>query len=285
MGTSSLLGDLPNLLVYGERERSFLLKETMVAGAIPLVTICPVVGGLLHELLVIYGGTKEKDFRKVVKVNWAEELASLGYQVYCFDFRSNLAEDFYQFGLFDRIMDTARVTNWLLNRPFKYPLTLVGVSMGGHIATQLAGELGNKIANLILVAPAAYHDKAVQPNVKFSPPETWKDNNNPAGKFTRIIKGYVEDGDLTGRYFPGGWKESSVFSMARRVTVPTLVIRFTQDEVAGEVPHVYFESFLRRGADFDGLSRMVVRPGGHGGTFTDPERIEFLLKEIVNFIG
>src|SRR3989344_2643737 len=136
------------------------VAENIVGNGIPVTTIKPLKNERPQELLIIYGGSTKKNFRRVVKEKWGEELARRGFTVHCFDFRSNLPDhDFYQFGLWDRRSDAFSVALWLLNRK-KNPLTLVGGSMGGHLAVEIASFFGNffpsHVANLVLVAPAAY---------------------------------------------------------------------------------------------------------------------------------
>lgn len=251
-----------------DHEREIARSEIWIRG-IPVVTVWPLDEELDHELLIIYGGSREKDFRGVVELYWAEELAQRGYVVHCFDFQSNVkGNDFYQFGLYDRILDATRVTNWLLKRPSRHPLTLIGVSMGGHIATQIAGELpglGDQITNLILVAPAAYHDSAIQPDLKFSPTED--------GEFTRILKQSEK------------WRESSIFTLARRVRANTLVIAFREDKMVKDVPWKYRDAFLLAMMEHNTKAGFSPHSGGHEGNFGDPKRIKLILKEIVNFIG
>jgi pimeloyl-ACP methyl ester carboxylesterase len=244
-----------------------MVGEIMVKGCIPLMTIMSPEAILPHDLLIIYGGTKEQDFRQVVRKEWGEPLAGRGFSVHCFDFQSNLpVNNFYDFGLWDRTLDATKALDWLLTRPYGNPMTLIGVSMGGHIATQLAGDFGDSIANLILVAPAAYPDEAIRPGLKFSP--------TVDGEFTRILRR------------PDGWRESSIFTLARQsVRARPYVIAFQQDEVVGEVPFAYFEHFVRGEAETGRPSaQLTTLAGGHAGIFTDPERIKLILGHIFNFL-
>lgn len=243
----------------------------MIAGKIPLMTILPSnkVQALPHDLLIIYGGTTEPNFRFVVRNNWGEPLARLGFTVYCFDFQSNLPKNnFYDFGLWDRTVDAIRVLRWLLDKPFGKPLTLIGVSMGGHIATQLAGEFGNSISNLILVAPAAYHDRAIRPSIKFSP--------TADGEFTRILRDE--------NAYP--WRESSIFTVARNmVRARPHIMAFCEDEVVKEIPFAYFEHFVRGQAVADRPAPSItVFPGRHAGNFADSQRIALILDHIADFL-
>lgn len=260
---------------------SFSLWEREIGG-VPLVSLIPLAGGLGQEILIIYGGTTQEDFRWVVKRQWGEVLVSQGFAVHCFDFRSNVSgNNFYHFGLWDRLVDAMGVVGWLIRRPLGAPLSLVGVSMGGHIAAEIAGKLGERLANLVLVTPAAYHDKAIRPGLKFSPPGTGDDYRNPAGRFTRILRGYTNDGNVRGRYFSEAWRESSVFSVARLIKARVLIIRYNQDEVVKSVPYKYYESFAHGGL----TPSLTVIAGNHSGSFTDPRKTELILKRISKFVA
>ncbi len=284
MDNNLSLGDLPNDPPSRDLGLNTVIQwETFIAG-MPMITVRSLTKVLPHEIIIIYGGTRAKNFRKVVAESYGQKLARLGYTVHCFDFRSNLeGNNFYDFGLHDRLMDAVTITNFVERGLGFKSLTLVGVSMGGHLATRIAPYFSAN--NLILVAPAAYHDQAVRYDLKFSPPGTDEDNSNPDGRFSRIIRGYVEDGALCGLHLPWGWKESGVFSHALRFGGSALVIRFDQDEVVAGVPNAYFESFVRRGEIFDGLCRMVPLPGPHGGTFSDQRRMADIVEIIANFVG
>lgn len=252
-----------------QRETSFSHWERIIERGVPLITLKPIAEKIPQEILIIYGGSREAGFRKVVKKKWAENLVHRGFTVHCFDFRSNVeGNDFYQFGLWDRLIDTQIVINQLMQQMFRDPLTLVGVSMGGHIATQIASELGNRLANLVLVAPAAYHDTAIRPGLKFSPPGTAEDHHDPRGEFTRILQQSEK------------WRESSIFSLAQQVKACPLIIYYLRDEVVGEVPLKYLTSFLRGGLspEFTTIDR------DHRGSFTHPQKIKLVLDHITDFL-
>lgn len=247
------------------------VSEQIIQNGIPITTLRPLGNESAHELVVIYGGSTDKNFRQVVGEKWGEELARRGFTVHCFDFRSNLpGEDFYKFGLWNRLWDASLAVNWLLSSAQKkYPLTLVGVSMGGHLAVHLSEELGDRLANLILVAPAAYHHDALRPGLKFSPKP--KEGEKP-GEFAKIL------------LRPHGWQESNIFEAAKKVRCPSMIIRFFDDKVVNDIPFEYskvisldYPSSRKKGV-------LVGYPGGHGGTFTDPARIKFILDEIASFL-
>lgn len=251
------------------------ILESIVGNEIPVTTLKPLQNERPHELVILYGGSPDKNFRRVVQEKWGEELARRGLIVYCFDFRSNLPDkDFYRFGLWDRLLDATMVVSWLLQKN-KRPLTLVGVSMGGHLAVQLAAQLGDGLANLILVAPAAYHHDALRPSLKFSPKP--RENEGP-GEFTRIL--------LRPNGCPEGcWKEGKVFEMAEDVRARTLIIHFFHDDVVNGIPLKYWDVMGRRYPE--SRKNVVIQgsPGGHAGMFTEPNKIRHILDEISSFLS
>lgn len=247
------------------------VSEQVIQNGIPITTLRPLGNELPHELVVIYGGSTDKNFRQVVREKWGEELARRGFTVHCFDFRSNLpGEDFYKFGLWNRLWDASLAVNWLLSSAQKkYPLTLVGVSMGGHLAVHLSEELGDRLANLILVAPAAYHHDALRPGLKFSSKP--KEGEEP-GEFTKIL------------LRPHGWKESKIFETAKNIQARSLIIHFFGDKVVNDIPLRYWDVICLNHSKSRRNTVAVGYPGGHGGTFTDPARIKFILDEIAGFL-
>lgn len=250
------------------------ISESIVGNEIPVTTLKSLQNERPHELVILYGGSTNKNFRQVVREKWGEELARRGFTVHCFDFRSNLPDkDFYHFGLWDRLLDATMVVSWLHQRN-KFPLALIGVSMGGHLAVQLAAELGDGLANLILVAPGAYHHDALRPGLKFSPKP--KEGEEP-GEFTRIL--LRPDGCPE-----GCWKQGKVFEMAEDVRARTLIIHFFHDEVVNGIPLRYWDVMCRRYPE--NRKDVVIQgsPGGHAGMFTEPNKIKHILDEISSFL-
>ncbi len=245
------------------------VSERIVGNGIPVMTLKPLKNELPHELLIIYGGSPNKNFRQLVREKWGEALARRGFTVHCFDFRSNLPhEDFYQFGLWDRRFDAFLVTSSVLEKK-NHPFALVGVSMGGHLAVELARYFGNLVANMVLVAPAAYHQDAIRPNLRFCPPP--KEGEEP-GEFTKIL------------LRPDGWKESKVFETAEDVRTRTLIVHFFHDDVVNGVPMRYWDVMCRKHPE--SRKRVVINgiPGGHAGMFTEPNKIKHILDEISSFL-
>lgn len=254
---------------------SFIRLEHFVgAENIPLTTLKPVADTIHQDVLIVYGGSIRPGFRRIVKQAWGEPLAHAGLTVHCFDFRSNIpGNKLNDFGIFDRIVDTDRVIEFLLGQPQRNPLTLIGVSMGGYIVAQLLGRAWEgEISKLTLVAPAAYHDDVLNLKVKF-------------GKGTAEQPG-VKD-ILWDPAKP--YSSSDVFRLMEGVDTNAMVVAFEDDDVVNENPETYFKHLVRglfeRALTSGGRNvQFHVLPGGHIRSFEDPERIKLLLPRFVQFV-
>lgn len=244
-------------------EESFASFERTLNGGIPLTTLKPIAHDLHQDVLIIYGGSIEPEFRKTVKKDWGEELVHRGVTVHCFDFLSNMpGKDLKKFSLWTRVVDTSIVADFLLAQPNRNPLTILGSSMGGYIAAYLASTWEHKIAKLVLVAPAAYHDQAVWPTTKF-------------GVGTKNYPGlHVVLNDETKPY-----TESGIFRKMEDVTTDTMVVAYEGDDVVKEIPMLYLKHLIK-GKKYRPV--FLSLPGGHEAT--DPERTKALLSRIVSFI-
>lgn len=255
-------------------EGSFAKFERVIDGQIPLTILKPIAHDLHQDVLIVYGGSTRPEFRKVVKKTWGEELAHQGFTVFCFDFRSNVAgNDFYQFGLWDRMLDTQRVLRFLASRPNRSPLAVIGVSMGGYIVAYLASVWGCYATKLVLVAPAAYHDNAIQPGIKFG------EGKEGQPGFQDILRNPTKP-----------YQASSIFRSVEHITDDLLVIAYEDDEIVKENPKVYLKHVIVRrplrlslGCP-DQRIKFISLPGGHVGSFEDPERVKLLLPLFTDFL-
>ena len=238
----------------------------LVNGIIPVIGLRSIIDGSSGKhgaTVIIYGGSKEENFRFTVADSLGEKLASLDFNIYCFDFRSNLdASRFHEFGLFDRLEDVREVVRWVLETE-KAPLSLLGVSMGGPLAVTIAAELGDKIKNLFLVAPAAYHRDAMKPEVKFGE------------QFSEIIgKGKSEE----------TWRDSNSLEEIKNICTNILVIKFREDEVTKYQPKAYFDSIGPQATRTRNV-RMVTLEGPHNGTYVPSQRQEDIAGAIRAFLA
>ena len=130
----------------------------------------------IQSVLLLHGASTPKGRGRVLFEAFQELLAQNGFSSLAFDtrgvgesqgeyFDSTLqnrlkdAEEAYQKFIQDRLVDAGR-------------MSLLGVSMGGHIAANLAGRHPEWFQNVILANPAAYgsdaEDKKLQPYTDFT---------------------------------------------------------------------------------------------------------------------
>jgi dienelactone hydrolase len=235
----------------------------------------PVIGlrsvcfrGERGSVVIIYGGgsdASDENLRFTVADSLGVKLVELGFNVYCFDFRSNLdISRFNKFGLYDRYEDVREVIRWVLEVE-KTQLSLVGVSMGGPLAVKAALEFSGRVKDLFLIAPAAYHRDAMKPEVKFGP-----DFSGAIGK------GKPEE----------KWRESDSFDEISSIKADTgvLVIKFRDDKIITKQPDVYFDNISSR-SFFERPVRLDILEGPHNGNFTNPERQKDIVRAIRQFLA
>ena len=185
------------------------INTQWVRGTIPVSSLLPLGRVPKRNILVVYGGSREYNFRHKIKPVFGESLAHLGHAVHLFDFRSNTPGNiFNQHSLFDRYLDTRAVYEWLVGESGynQCPTTVIGVSMGGPLAIRLAEQFP-AIQELILIAPAAYSRFVFNRGVRFGP------------RFKKIIN------------LPVSWITSQSFAELQRVGAPVLLIIYLRDNV------------------------------------------------------
>lgn len=200
--------------------------------------------------LIIYGGSRDFSQEKLEGIKTS--ICQNGFVAASFDFRGMGPDspNFENTGLHTRIKDAREVLRQLVLTFPTGRIFVLGVSMGGYIATFLDPR---ELAGLVLVAPAAYDARAVHEKINFGP------------KFSEIIrreKSYL-DSDAFAR-------------MEKFRLVRTAVISFAEDEVVPEA--VTLRYFNSHPGAIEYRKAFKVLPGKHNGNFSNPERIQ----EIVN---
>lgn len=229
---------------------------------LPVMTIKP-LKPLGRRIMIIYGGSRDKDFRMTIRPLMGCTLASWGYTVHCFDFRSNLSEEnFYDYGLYDRLTDSGAVLKWLLEKsPLRdQPLSLMGVSMGGPIAIRLVQLNEPQLESLSLIAPAAYDWLADRYWVKFG------------DQFKEIIS--VRE----------SWRQSESFLLLKTTKLPVQLTGFRDDEVVSyEIFSAYVSALCSR-RQSKLLVLHLMQGFGHEGNFTDPEKVNKVVSSTADFL-
>ncbi|PIR41593.1 MAG: hypothetical protein COV31_00600 [Candidatus Yanofskybacteria bacterium CG10_big_fil_rev_8_21_14_0_10_46_23] len=218
------------------------------------------------HIIMVYGGTLEKNFGRDT-VRWlAESLAHEGFCVHRFDFRTNLpGAEYSSFGMMDKINDLFSVYGSLHARASKDPranIFLLGTSMGGYIATILASYLPGRQSGVILIAPAAYHPDVLTYSVRFG------------SSFREIIRR------------PGSWEQSNAFEATRKIS-RSLLISYEDDDVIPPGVIEKYRQSLGTAVSSDELTRKhyVCLPGRHQGSFADPERMSLITQETLQFVS
>lgn len=239
------------------------------------------IGPHSQIFIIFYGGSREKnEGRSKVYRLFSSDLTEAGHFVYCFDYRSNLVGNKFQnFGLWDRLQDARSITNSikLIADTKRLPLSIIGLSMGGYIAVDIAANQPN-IKNLILIAPGAYNDLACQPNVKFN------------REFTKLIRGYYTDSGLLYKIlkimwhlFFATWRKSEIFEMAKRATANVLMIRYGKDEIISpRITERYKKAFIQR--TYGHFREKVFSNFSHSGNLKDTLKRHEIVGEILDFI-
>ncbi len=204
--------------------------------------------------LIIYGGSRDFSQEKLRGIK--NLLAVNGFVAASFDFRGmgEDSENFANTGLHTRIKDTRAVFRQIL---FAYPTSrffILGVSMGGYIATFLNPR---DIAGLVLVAPAAYDAAAVQKKINFG------------HDFSSLIR--AENSYL---------KSDAFARMEKFRLVRTAIISFEEDEV---VPAAVTDRYFASHPGSPDRKRLKILPGKHNGNFSNPERMNEIVKTMAQF--
>lgn len=203
--------------------------------------------------LIIYGGSR--DFSQDKLYGMKALLCENNFVAVSFDFRGMGPDssNFENTGLHTRIKDAREVLRQLTLTFPTGRIFVIGVSMGGYIATFLDPR---EIAGMVLVAPAAYDVRAVHEKVNFGP------------KFSEIIrreKSYL-DSDAFVRI--------GQFRLVR-----TAIISFAEDEVVPEA--VTLRYFNSHPGAIEYRKTLKVLPGKHNGNFSNPTRISEIVNAIV----
>lgn len=177
---------------------------------IPVSLYYPLFNSFNHIALILYGGSP--NFSQMDLKPMKDELAHNGIIAASFDYRGNTPktkQEFFKTGLATRIEDARSVIKKVQTENPTCGITLIGISMGGYIATHCL----ESIKNLILIAPAAYQKEAV---------------GYPFGsKFSTLIK-------------MRGFEDSDAFEKINFFEKSLLVIQFEKDEIVPpEIPQKY----------------------------------------------
>lgn len=188
-------------------------------------------------VIICHGFTGNKN--SLLLTDLANQLEARGIASIRFDFNGHGASegDFQDMTLLNEIVDAKKVYDYARGLPNVTTISIAGHSQGGVVASMLAGELGaKKINRVVLLAPAAVlRDDAIRGNLfgvhydASNPPEYVEISNN--GNSWRIGRNYI----LTAQTLP-------IYETAEKFTGPALMIHGTGDVV---VPYTYSLSYKK----------------------------------------
>lgn len=160
-------------------------------------------------VLFLHGGSR--DTGHLIFEEWQGILAKEGYGSLAFSFKgvNGSGGKFEEGTLNDRVEDSEKALDFLLSSGKVDPkkIAVVGLSMSGHIAARLAERNPDKIAGLVLIAPAAYAKEAEDlPFVL-------------GGEFTKVL------------HAEGSWKNSPAFVALKNFKKPKLLFYPYHEEI------------------------------------------------------
>ncbi len=164
-----------------------------ISAPLPVTVLTPVASTRMVAI-VLHGGSSNS-----LRLRWfGELLAEQGFRVIMFDHEASGTVS-----LDRRLSEATSIARKTL-RPHDQ-LTVVGFSMGGFTAIELAHNLPDRVASLVLVAPAAYGDHTRR--AAFGP------------DFRALISA------------PASWHEASCFGKLQALRLPTILAIPSDDKV------------------------------------------------------
>ena len=176
-----------------------------------------------------FGANKEGQLLQLI----SDSLQANGIASIRFDFNGHGASegDFKDMTVPNEVEDAKKVYEYVSSLPYVNSVYLAGHSQGGVVASMTAGELGNKISKVVLMAPAAVlREDAIRGNTMgamydpLDPPESVKLFGS-----LRLGRDYIE----TAFSLP-------IYETAAKYQGPACIIHGTGDRV---VPYTYGERY------------------------------------------
>lgn len=202
-------------------------------------------------VIICHGFTSRKEF-SVLK-NLADDLEADGIASVRFDFNGHGASEgrFQDMTVLNEISDAKKVYEYVKNNfPNATSISLAGHSQGGVVASMTAGELGDNITALVLLAPAAVlRDDSIRGSLF----DTKFNSLNPP-EYVAIMGGNYKVGRnyiLTARDLP-------IYETARKFRGAACMIHGTGDII---VPYTYS---LRYHEIFSNSELNIIEEWDHG---------------------
>lgn len=223
----------------------------------------------LPAVILFHGftGTKLEPHRLFLKISRA--LENIGFASFRFDFLGSGESDgnFEEMTVSGEIEEAHAILDFVKKdaRIDSKKISVIGLSMGGLVASVLAGDRKNDIEKLVLMAPAGNMYELIEESAK-------------------VFQAYPDlpvidyDGNLIGRQFSEDLKTINVFDRAKEYEKDVLIIHGTKD------PTVPFEtSNLYQQKSYDG--RAIIHPIEEGDhTFNKFEWEKEVIETICSFV-
>ena len=205
-----------------------------VAGAVPAVV-------LFHG----YTANKLQEHRLFLKVSRA--LEALGIACFRYDFYGSGESDgnFEEMTLDTEMEDANAILDSVRHDSRVNPsrVTLLGLSMGGLVASLLAGDRPSDVAKLVLLAPAGNMEQLIWGMLERNRvPDTQETMDN--------------GGNLVGRGFALSLKGLKVFERSKNFTGPVLLVHGREDEAV-----TYQVSYQYKEYAYGDRAQIVLLPG------------------------
>ncbi|MBP3040741.1 alpha/beta hydrolase [Bacillaceae bacterium Marseille-Q3522] len=176
-----------------------------------------------------FTGTKLEPHRFFIKIS--RTLESLGFASFRFDFLGSGESDgnFEEMTVLGELEEAKTIFKFVKTHPAvdKNRIIVLGLSMGGLVASLLAGQLQDEIEKLILLAPAgtmAQHILAIKDSIPYIESEN----------------AYDVSGNLVGLAFAEQLQKIDVWEQAKKYQKKVLLIHGTNDQtVPYEVSSLY----------------------------------------------
>jgi uncharacterized protein len=229
----------------------------------------PEASGPVPAVILFHGftGMKLEPHRMFLKISRA--LESIGVASFRFDFLGSGESDgdFEDMTVSGELADANAILDFVKNDPRidEERVTVLGLSMGGLVASLLGGDRPADIHKLILMAPAG----TMYENVKLMAAQV-----QAAG-----LKHFDNGGNLVGMQFAEDLKTIDVFNRAKHYTGDVLIIHGTKDET---VP--YHVANLYQEKSYEGLAALHFIEGADH-TFNKYEWEKDLIETICGFVG
>lgn len=191
-------------------------------------------GEKLPAIILFHGftGTKLEPHRFFLQISRALEVQ--GFASFRFDFLGSGESDgdFADMTVSKELEEAETIFNYVKAHPSidENKIILLGLSMGGLVASLLAGKLQSEITKLILLAPAGTMGELIEPMVGLAP-------------FIVSYNAYDHGGNLVGKAFYDDVISIDVWNEAAKYDGKVLLIHGTKDEaVPYEVSNLYIEN-------------------------------------------